>query len=189
MCPRHRQALRRIATTPTPVDVCGTDLEPACRHANHATKTLTLSFTTPAHEKALVGLCHGAQQRTGSRPERLHVEGPAPHRALTQALRRPQPSPQERSLPVGDVDADVLHQSRGEKSRVAPARCARAREVGAATVVQASGATDAIDRCLTAGPGTTAAESRRAPGQGAHQHHVRLTAADLPFDPDALDRL
>lgn len=60
----------------------------------------------------LVGARNETEQRARSRSERLYLEGSASDRALAQALRRAKPSPQERAVSFGDVDADVLHQPR-----------------------------------------------------------------------------
>ena len=74
---------------------------------------------------------HRGQRCARSRARRLHVRRPAADRPIAEAFRRMQRSPQGRSLPLRDVDADVLHQSGGETARGSPASTARAGEGGA----------------------------------------------------------
>ena len=49
----------------------------------------------------------------------------AAHRALAEGLGRAQRPAQERPVPVGDVDADLLHQSRRQKSAAETKACSR----------------------------------------------------------------
>jgi len=51
------------------------------------------------------------QQRIGSGGGSILPGRPAQDRAFAQAVRRAQPPPQERPVPVCDVDADFLHKS------------------------------------------------------------------------------
>ena len=55
------------------------------------------------------------QQRARSGAQRLRQGQPEGRCPLAQTLRRAEPSPQERALSLGHVDADLLHQSRRQK--------------------------------------------------------------------------
>jgi len=68
------------------------------------------------------------QQCARSRSRSIHLRRSAPHRPVPQTLCRAQPSPQVRPVPLGDVDADVLHQPCGESALVGPTRATRAGE-------------------------------------------------------------
>src|SRR5207237_7872966 len=52
----------------------------------------------------------------------LHKEHTAQHLPVVEAISRAQPASQKRSLPVGDVDAYLLHQSGGKEPAEAAAR-------------------------------------------------------------------
>src|SRR6185312_6949732 len=83
-----------------------------------------------------------------------------------QALCRPQRSSQERSIPLGHVDADVLHQSRRQEPQHTAEGCSGMREGRAASAVQASG--------VAKGPGRGSDDWSRAQQQVA----CRVTTRD-----------
>src|SRR5262245_16243383 len=62
----------------------------------------------------------GAERRARPREVRLHADAAA-DRAVAQAVRGAQPAPQERALPLGDVDAHVLREPRGTEPSGEPA--------------------------------------------------------------------
>lgn len=63
------------------------------------------------------------QRCLGSAGRCLHLEGPEAHRRVAEALRAEQQAKEGRSIPLGAVDADVLHQPRGqEPAGLAPTR-------------------------------------------------------------------
>src|SRR5437773_7752269 len=80
--------------------------------------------------EALVRARHAHEQRARPRARRLHQAQPARHRALAEALGGAQPAPQERAVPLGDVDAELPHQSRRQRPVELAAQGARGRERG-----------------------------------------------------------
>src|SRR5438034_5642350 len=93
-----------------------------------------MQLAAAAHGKAgeaLVCARHAHEQRARPRARRLHEAQPARHRALAEALGGAQPAPQERAVPLGDVDAELPHQSRRQGPVELAAQGARGRERGA----------------------------------------------------------
>src|SRR5881394_3943794 len=76
------------------------------------------------HRAALVCARHEDEQRARSRTARLYEAQPARHCAVAEALRRPQQTPQERAVSLGDVDAELPYQPRRQRPFEIAARCA-----------------------------------------------------------------
>src|SRR5665213_3790456 len=87
----------------------------------------------------MVGEGDRDQRRDGPQEGRLQVEEPEAHRRVGKALGRAQPAAQDEPVPLGDVDAELLHEPRRQEPlRLAAAR-AGIREGPAPPAVPASG--------------------------------------------------
>ena len=76
-------------------------------------KTSQSEIHTPKTDIApLVGPRHRAERRPRLAPRRFHAARSEEDRDFAQTLRRVEPAAQVRSLPLRDVDADVLYQPR-----------------------------------------------------------------------------
>jgi len=71
---------------------------------------------------ALVGACDARKRCARSRPRRLHQARSKAHRGVAETIGGTQPPAQSRSVPLGAVDADLLHQSRRQESAGQPAQ-------------------------------------------------------------------
>jgi len=65
--------------------------------------------------KPVVRGCHAEQQCLGLAERRVQTGQCAEDCAVSKAIRRTQPPPQRHAAPVGDVDAEFLHESRWKK--------------------------------------------------------------------------
>ena len=77
---------------------------------------------------ALVGAGDARKRRARSRPRRVHQTRPQAHRGVVEALGGTQPPAQSQSVPLGAVDADLLHQSRRQEPASQPAQNPRTRQ-------------------------------------------------------------
>src|SRR5438270_8365590 len=65
--------------------------------------------------QALVARGDREKQRPRSGKRGVHQGQPAEDRRIAETLCRAQPSAQEQPVSIGDVDADLLHQPRGQE--------------------------------------------------------------------------
>lgn len=83
------------------------------------------------HEKKsekMVRCRDARQRRIGFGKRRFQIGRPAQNRAVTQTLRRTQPSSQSRAVSIGDVHVEFLRQSRGRQFIAAPKKYSVARQ-------------------------------------------------------------
>jgi hypothetical protein len=85
-----------------------------------------------ASREALVATRGIDQRRVGPHAGGVHARQSTIDRALAQAVGRAQQASQGRSVPLGDVDARLLHQSGGQDAQPATPRRARTGEGRAA---------------------------------------------------------
>lgn len=89
-------------------------------------------------EPTLVPACDRNEQCAGSRCGRVRAERSPQHRAVAQALGGAEPTAQDGRVPLGDVDAHVLHQSSGYDAAGKPTPAAAGGEGRVAAAVQTS---------------------------------------------------
>jgi hypothetical protein len=91
----------------------------ASKEVNHG-ETQAQDENLEAPRPEMVRGRRSAQRRARSRKGRLQVAQPGENRGVAQALRRAQQAPQGHAAAVGDVDAELLHQSRGPAALAGP---------------------------------------------------------------------
>src|SRR5438874_4894965 len=96
------------------------------------------------------------EQRARPRGVRLHHEQPTCDRAVTETLGRAEPAAEIGSLPIRDVDAELLHQPSGQEPPQAAQGPARAGQRGAAGPLRQA----SPNRALTTLNGLIAREGR-----------------------------
>ena len=77
---------------------------------------------------ALVGACDARKRCARSRPRRLHQARSKAHRGVAETIGGTQPPAQNRSIPFGAVDVDLLHQSRRQEPAGQPSQNLGARQ-------------------------------------------------------------
>src|SRR5207244_8332769 len=119
--------------------------------------------------QALVGARYAHERRARSRARRVHATQPARRRALAEALGGAKPPPQERAIPLGDVDAELPHQPRRQGPFALAARSAGTRERGAQETLRKE------TPCPKNAP-SNAHEKRRAPERRPARKPVNSSA-------------
>ena len=76
----------------------------------------------------MVGGRHRAQRRAAARGSCFRVRRSQAHRSLAEALRRSERQAQGRAVPIGDVDAELLHQPRRQEPAGPPQGHPRRRQ-------------------------------------------------------------
>src|ERR1700758_3467207 len=85
---------------------------------------------------AVVPTRHAGERRIDPGEGRVRQAQLARDRIVAQTLGRAQQTPQELAVPIGDVDAQLLHQPSGQEDERRAAQGSRAGEVGPARVVR-----------------------------------------------------
>jgi hypothetical protein len=113
---RRRQSWALQTFEPHGHTTCSVEASMEVGHGQ--TQAQDQSLETPRPE--MVGGRRSGQRRARSRKGRLQVAQPGENRGVAQALRRAEQAPQGHAAAVGDVDAELLHQSRGPAALAGP---------------------------------------------------------------------
>ncbi len=117
----------------------------------------------------LVGCGDETQQRSRSGSRSFYLEQPSPHRNFTQTLGGTKSPAEERTLSIGDVDADVLHQSSWERLVGESKKSVEPGEAGTSTALRKEALTPSRKN-----EGEGQRQNRRAIKTLAHFPHCRI---------------
>src|SRR5215831_839203 len=99
-------------------------------------RTSKHEITHQGRFELLVAAGHPEKRRVDSGEGGIQQAQLARDRAVAQALGRAEPAPQELAVSLGDVDAQLLHQSSRKEDERRTAQGPRAREIGSARSVR-----------------------------------------------------